>query len=271
MTAHHWRSAADTRRHPRGARRADHGRTCRQRRCKAIARSRETVIALIQQGNPIYGVNTGFGKLAKTRIAAADLSRLQVNIVRSHAAGVGAPLARRRSCASSCSSRSSLAHGASGISLEAVDTLVALLNADILPVIPGQGSVGASGDLAPLAHMSLVLIGEGSATVKGKLVTGAAALAQHRPQAGGARSQGRPGASQRHAGLDRPGAFRPSRRRTQCRRRDPCRRHVGRCHHGLRHALRSAHSRIAAASRPEARGRRITAACSPAARSAPRI
>lgn len=144
---------------------------------KAIALSREAIIALIQEGNPIYGVNTGFGKLATTRIAPADLSALQVNIVRSHAAGVGAPLPASIVRLILLLKIASLARGASGISLEAVDTLVALLNADILPVIPCQGSVGASGDLAPLSHMSLVLIGEGSATVKGKAVTGAEALA----------------------------------------------------------------------------------------------
>ena len=98
--------------------------------------------------------------------------------MRSHAAGVGAPLPAPIVRLILLLKIASLARGASGISLEAVDTLVALLNADILPVIPGQGSVGASGDLAPLAHMSLVLIGEGSATVKGKTVSGAAALAR---------------------------------------------------------------------------------------------
>jgi len=145
---------------------------------KAIALSRETIIALIQEGNPIYGVNTGFGKLATTRIAPADLSALQVNIVRSHAAGVGAPLASPIVRLILLLKIASLARGASGISLEAVDALVALLNADILPVIPCQGSVGASGDLAPLAHMSLVLIGEGGATARGETITGAAALAR---------------------------------------------------------------------------------------------
>jgi len=143
---------------------------------KAIALSREAIIALIQEGNPIYGVNTGFGKLATTRIAPADLSALQVNIVRSHAAGVGASLPAPIVRLILLLKIASLARGASGISLEAVDMLVALLNADILPVIPCQGSVGASGDLAPLSHMSLVLIGEGSATVKGETVNGAAAL-----------------------------------------------------------------------------------------------
>ena len=128
---------------------------------RAIAKSAETVARLLKTGDAIYGVNTGFGKLAKPRIAAADLSALQINIVRSHAAGVGAPLDESVVRLILLLKINALSQGASGISLAAIETLVALLNADILPVIPGQGSVGASGDLAPLAHMSLVLIGEG--------------------------------------------------------------------------------------------------------------
>ncbi len=141
-----------------------------------IIRSAETVKRLLATGDAIYGVNTGFGKLAKTRIAAADLDRLQVNIVRSHAAGVGAPLSEGVTRLILLMKLNALAQGASGISLGAMEALAALINADVLPVIPGQGSVGASGDLAPLAHMSLVLIGEGHAMVKGTRVSGADAL-----------------------------------------------------------------------------------------------
>ncbi len=141
-----------------------------------ILRSAETVKRLLATGDAIYGVNTGFGKLAKTRIAAADLDRLQVNIVRSHAAGVGAPLEQGVTRLILLMKLNALAQGASGISLAAMEALAALINADVLPVIPGQGSVGASGDLAPLAHMSLVLIGEGHAMVKGLRVSGAEAL-----------------------------------------------------------------------------------------------
>ena len=141
-----------------------------------ILRSAETVKRLLATGNAIYGVNTGFGKLAKTRIAAADLDRLQVNIVRSHAAGVGTPLSEGATRLILLMKLNALAQGASGISLAAMEALAALINADVLPVIPGQGSVGASGDLAPLAHMSLVLIGEGHAMVKGARVSGAEAL-----------------------------------------------------------------------------------------------
>ena len=141
-----------------------------------IVRSAETVKRLLATGDAIYGVNTGFGKLAKTRIAMADLDKLQINIVRSHAAGVGAPLSAGVTRLIMLMKLNALSQGASGISLTAMEALAGLINADVLPVIPGQGSVGASGDLAPLAHMSLVLIGEGEALVKDKRVSGAEAL-----------------------------------------------------------------------------------------------
>jgi histidine ammonia-lyase len=141
-----------------------------------ITRSAETVTRLLSTGDAIYGVNTGFGKLAKQRIAAADLSALQLNIARSHAAGVGAPLEAPIVRTILLLKINALSQGASGISVQAMDTLAGLLNQDILPVIPGQGSVGASGDLAPLAHLSLVLIGEGEALVKAKRVSGREAL-----------------------------------------------------------------------------------------------
>ena len=141
-----------------------------------ITKSAETVARLLKTGDAIYGVNTGFGKLAKTRIAAADLSKLQINIVRSHAAGVGAALDESVVRLIMLLKLNALSQGASGISLVAMETLAALLNADVLPVIPGQGSVGASGDLAPLAHLSLVLIGEGEVLHKGKRLGGAKGL-----------------------------------------------------------------------------------------------
>ncbi len=141
-----------------------------------IIRSAETVQRLLATGDAIYGVNTGFGKLAKTRIAHGDLNRLQINIVRSHSAGVGAPLDTSVVRLILLIKLNALSQGASGISITTMEALAALINADVLPVIPGQGSVGASGDLAPLAHMSLVLIGEGEAMVQGKRVAGAEAL-----------------------------------------------------------------------------------------------
>lgn len=143
---------------------------------EAVLRSHATVTRLLKGTDPIYGVNTGFGKLAKQRIAAKDLSALQINIVRSHAAGVGAPLAPEIVRLILLLKVNALSQGASGISPGALDLLCALINHDVLPVVPGQGSVGASGDLAPLAHLSLVLIGEGEASVKGRRMSGADAL-----------------------------------------------------------------------------------------------
>jgi histidine ammonia-lyase len=142
----------------------------------AVVRSAQAVSELIRKGDPIYGVNTGFGKLARQRIAEADLSQLQINIVRSHAAGVGEPLPPEIVRLVLLLKIAALAKGASGIAPATLDALTALLDADVLPVIPAQGSVGASGDLAPLAHMSLVLIGEGEATAAGKRIAGRDAL-----------------------------------------------------------------------------------------------
>jgi histidine ammonia-lyase len=143
----------------------------------AVEASRAALRELLARHEPIYGINTGFGKLASTRIADADLAQLQLNLVRSHCTGVGAPLAAPIVRRVLLLKAASLAHGVSGVRREIIEALLALLAADVLPVIPSQGSVGASGDLAPLAHMSAVLIGEGEATAAGARVTGAQALA----------------------------------------------------------------------------------------------
>ena len=126
---------------------------------------------------PVYGVNTGFGKLASTRISAADLATLQLNLIRSHSVGVGAPLSAAVVRLVLALKAASLARGASGVRLEVIDTLLAVHNAGLVPVVPGQGSVGASGDLAPLAHLSLALIGEGEFLVAGERQSAAAVLA----------------------------------------------------------------------------------------------
>lgn len=130
----------------------------------------------IEQGEALYGVNTGFGKLASQRIGSADLAKLQLNLLRSHASGIGpllpAPVVRLILALKAMS----LARGASAVRPVVIETLLALLRADVLPAIPAKGSVGASGDLAPLAHLSLVLIGEGEALVGGAVVSGAEAL-----------------------------------------------------------------------------------------------
>jgi len=116
---------------------------------------------------PVYGVNTGFGKLASTRISEADLDTLQLNLIRSHSVGVGEPMAPPVVRLMLALKTASLARGASGVREEVVDSLLAVFNAGLVPWVPSQGSVGASGDLAPLAHMTLALIGEGEFVVDG--------------------------------------------------------------------------------------------------------
>ena len=142
----------------------------------AIDRARGGIEAALKSGQPLYGVNTGFGKLAQTRIAADDLKTLQRNLVLSHAAGVGAPLGDEVVRLVMALKVASLARGHSGVRRVVVERLLDLLNKDVLPEIPEQGSVGASGDLAPLAHMSAVLIGEGRARLDGKAMSAKAAL-----------------------------------------------------------------------------------------------
>ena len=141
-----------------------------------MRRSREPIERLAAGDEPIYGVNTGVGLLADVRIAREDLDRLQINVVRSHAAGVGAPLAREVVRAMMLIRANVLAKGLSGIRPLVAERICDLLNRGVTPVIPEQGSVGASGDLAPLAHMALVLIGEGEAEFEGAVLVGGEAL-----------------------------------------------------------------------------------------------
>ncbi|MFM7966719.1 MAG: histidine ammonia-lyase, partial [Betaproteobacteria bacterium] len=137
---------------------------------EGVRSSAATVERMVAAGDPIYGVNTGFGKLSSVRIATEDLERLQRNIVLSHAAGVGDSTAPQVTRLMMALKLLSLAHGASGIRLATLDLLEAMLARDIAPVVPAQGSVGASGDLAPLAHMTAVMIGVGEAdTPDGRL------------------------------------------------------------------------------------------------------
>ncbi|WP_088286290.1 histidine ammonia-lyase [Ideonella sp. A 288] len=127
---------------------------------------------------PVYGVNTGFGKLASTRISEADLATLQLNLIRSHSVGVGEPLSAPVVRLMLALKAASLARGYSGVRPVVIDTLLAVHNAGLVPQVPSQGSVGASGDLAPLAHMTLALMGEGHFVVDGKPVPAAPALQQ---------------------------------------------------------------------------------------------
>jgi histidine ammonia-lyase len=144
----------------------------------AVTASRRTVEAAAARGDTIYGVNTGFGKLAQTTIAREKLGELQRNLVISHACGVGAPLPREVVRLILALKVNSLARGYSGIRWSVIETLLACLERDLLPVIPGQGSVGASGDLAPLAHLSAALLGIGAATVDGRTLPAHEAFAQ---------------------------------------------------------------------------------------------
>jgi len=137
---------------------------------EGVRSSAATVERMVAAGDPIYGVNTGFGKLSSVRIATEDLECLQRNIVLSHAAGVGDSTAPQVTRLMMALKLVSLAQGASGIRLATMDLLEAMLTRDIIPVVPAQGSVGASGDLAPLAHMTAVMIGVGEAdTPDGRL------------------------------------------------------------------------------------------------------
>ena len=126
---------------------------------------------------PVYGVNTGFGKLASTRIGEADLARLQRNLIRSHSVGVGEPLSAAVTRLILVLKAASLARGHSGVRVEVIDTLLAVHNAGLVPYIPSQGSVGASGDLAPLAHLTLALMGEGEFLQDGHRQAAATVLA----------------------------------------------------------------------------------------------
>jgi histidine ammonia-lyase len=143
---------------------------------KRIRASRRTVTHATRGGRQVYGVNTGFGKLARVRIDDADLGALQQNLVRSHAAGVGAPYDERTVRAVMALRANCLARGHSGIRLATVERILEMLDAGIHPVIPEQGSVGASGDLAPLAHLALAVIGEGEVFYKRKRVPASRAL-----------------------------------------------------------------------------------------------
>src|SRR6185295_4121298 len=133
-----------------------------------------------QSAAPTYGVNTGFGKLASTRISEADLATLQLNLIRSHSVGVGEPLAPQIVRLMLALKAASLARGFSGVRPVVIDTLLAVHNAGLVPYVPSQGSVGASGDLAPLAHMTLALMGEGEMLVDGKRAPAAPLLRQAR-------------------------------------------------------------------------------------------
>ncbi|MBX9665641.1 histidine ammonia-lyase [Novosphingobium sp.] len=141
-----------------------------------IARSAAAVARIIGRGVPTYGINTGFGKLASVSIASEDLATLQRNIVLSHAAGVGEPMPVPVTRLMMALKLASFGHGASGVRPETVRMLELMLQHDLTPVVPSQGSVGASGDLAPLAHMAAAMIGVGEVQIGTKRLGAAEAL-----------------------------------------------------------------------------------------------
>jgi len=141
-----------------------------------VEASRQTVLDTLEKGLAVYGVNTGFGDLAKVRIEADKLSLLQERLILSHCAGVGEALEDRSVRGMLLLRANALARGHSGVRPEIIEALLALLNANVLPVVPSRGSVGASGDLAPLAHLALPLLGRGNLRADGEILPAAEGL-----------------------------------------------------------------------------------------------
>jgi histidine ammonia-lyase len=144
----------------------------------AIEASARAVDAIVARGEPVYGINTGFGKLASVRIGPADLATLQRNIVLSHAAGVGEPMPAANVRLMMALKLASLGQGASGVRPETLALLETMLARGLIPVIPSQGSVGTSGDLAPLAHLAAAMLGIGQVRLAGETMPADAALAR---------------------------------------------------------------------------------------------
>ncbi len=140
--------------------------------------SRAFVFDIVKKGKPVYGINTGFGALSSMHIAEKDLAQLQVNLIRSHCTGVGKPFSREVTRAIMLLRANCLISGFSGVEPTTVELLLEFLNNDITPVVPEKGSVGASGDLAPLSHIALALIGEGEVEFGGKIVNSKFAIDQ---------------------------------------------------------------------------------------------
>jgi histidine ammonia-lyase len=145
---------------------------------EGVTRGAATVERIVARGEPVYGVNTGFGKLSTVRIEAADLTKLQRNIVLSHSVGVGEPASIEATRLMMALKLASLAQGASGVRASTLALLESMLQRGVVPVVPAQGSVGASGDLAPLAHMAAAMIGVGEVYLEGERTPAAAGLSR---------------------------------------------------------------------------------------------
>ena len=170
------------------------------KRARACEASRAVVEKIVAENRTVYGVNTGFGKLSDVRIDPDKLSELQLNLVRSHSCGLGNPLSEAEARAMLLLRANVLACGLSGARAVVADTLVAMLEQGVTPVIPEKGSVGASGDLAPLAHLALAAIGEGEAFYQGERLAERRSTQARRNRAAATGSEGRPGATEWHAG-----------------------------------------------------------------------
>ena len=141
-----------------------------------INRSRNYVEKLLREKKTVYGLTTGFGKFSDTYISSEDTKELQANLIRSHACGIGLALPEEVVRAIMLLRIKSLSLGYSGIRLEVVQTMIDMLNKDVVPVVPEKGSLGASGDLAPLSHVALVIFGEGEAAYEGRRMDGGMAM-----------------------------------------------------------------------------------------------
>ena len=211
-----------------------------------------TVVERVAHGSSehTYGVNTGFGRFVSKQIPEEQTEELQLRLLRSHACGVGDPYPDEVVRAAMLLRANALAKGNSGARIETVELLLDCLNRGVLPRVPARGSVGASGDLAPLAHLALPLVGEGSAWHDGELLAGDEALRSAGPRAGAARREGGPLADQRHAVHGRAGR---ARART-CAAARACRRlrvrALARGAAGLAQLVPAADPRASAAERP---------------------
>lgn len=145
---------------------------------RAVQRGAARIAAISSGDTPVYGVNTGFGKLASIKIDSADVATLQRNLILSHCCGIGKPMPENVVRLMMSLKLMSMGRGASGIRIELIRLLEGMLATAVIPVIPEKGSVGASGDLAPLAHMAAVMMGEGEATIQGQRLSGRDALAR---------------------------------------------------------------------------------------------
>ena len=218
-----------------------------------------------------YGVNTGFGRFVSESIPDDQVEELQLRLLRSHACGVGEPYPAEVVRAAMLLRANALAKGYSGAHVETVELLIECLNRGVLPRVPARGSVGASGDLAPLAHLALPLVGEGRAVVRGHALRRGRGARRGGARADQARGEGGPIADQRHAVHDLDGRARARRARAPCAHRRPRLRALARVAPGLADELPSRDPRRRGRCAGRSTPPRTSFACSRARRSSSRI